>query len=78
MNTVTLTNRATGEAEKGSIWESQDGEIYILAQVSSNGYAAIGLDDGNRWGDIMPTMEEAVDGLKLVAFRADIAVTPRP
>ena len=64
MNTVTVQK---DKLEVGSILQDEnDGEFYILARVSKDGYAAIGLANGNRYIDPQSTLELAKDDLQFV------------
>lgn len=72
--------------EPGSIWASEDGDIYILcflgydsgefSKTNPRRYMAIRLSDGMRWDDPAPSIGEAVEGLILKFVKAKISVEP--
>lgn len=46
--------------QRGSLWTSRTGHIFILSETSGNKYAAISLIDGNRWYNSCDRIEDAV------------------
>ena len=76
-NKVTCTNKDnTNLLKRGSIYEDpNDGELYILAEVDNEVYAAISLENGNRWLNPSKDIDLAVDGLALISRSAEIEIT---
>ena len=84
MNTVNVKTTPTTESpyKKGSIWKSKSGFHFILATVDVVGsglkYAAISLEDGNRWIEPDSDISKSVTHLTLVATECEITITPKP
>lgn len=84
MNKVLLKdNSVTTVVRPGSIWASEDGDVYILCifnhysdVASETKFMTVCLSDGHHWGGPKRSAGEAVDGLTLKFAAAKISVEP--
>lgn len=78
MNKTILISAPKIHPQKGDIFQDRDGNLFILASVginlSSELFAAISLEDGNRYRDMEPTKEKAILGLIPVGRNAEISL----
>lgn len=60
--------------DRGSLFKSEEGEIYILCCPTANEYVAICLADGIRWGEPSKNQSETIEGLICLAKDTTITI----
>lgn len=76
MNVVDVSEEAIS-AERGDLYKDPDSsnEVYIIAIIDPNRFAAISLRNGNRFRNGTPTADEAAKGLVRIGRNKKITVT---
>lgn len=64
------------EFEAGDLFKDEDGDVFILAQLGLKAFACISLANGNRFEDLRPSLDLAVQDLTFFARNATITITP--
>ena len=83
MNEVTVENVTPppSELKHGTLWQHDDGEVYILCKLNHNAYCLIGLEDGNRWQEPEPKPADAFGTFRdefTQITSGKITITPKP